>query len=108
MLNETATPAAGHTYACPQDIAFSLVLIEERLEAAMTFAPIDWVLELLGLEDGYTMLPRWDALLELIEDASEMARDWLTLIHVAGIWTAWESLEASEAAVDAAFWAGVA
>ena len=103
MNIETATPAAVPLCACPQDIAFSLVLIEERLEAQMTFAPIDWMLELLGMEAGY-MLPAWAALLELIEDASEMARDWLTTIHVAGIWAAWEALEASETAVDTAFW----
>ena len=108
MLNETATSAAGDTYVCSQAIAFSLVLIEEHLETRQLFRPIDWILELLGLEGGYTMLPRWDALVGLIEEASEAARAWLTLIHVAGIWTAWEALEASEAAVDAAFWAGVA
>ena len=108
MLKKTAAEAGIHTYVCSQAIAFSLVLIEERLEARQLFRPIDWILELVGLESGYTMLPRWDALVGLIEEASEAARDWLTLIHVAGIWTAWEALEASEAAVDAAFWAGVA
>ncbi len=84
---------------CFQDLATSLIVEELELEQAQCFAPIDWCLDLLGLDDGCTMLPQWTALVGVLEGLKPAALEWLTLAAIDGLSQTYEAAMVADRAV---------